>query len=1245
MRTIRISILASAAILVLGGRRAHADTDFQPGSLVIPMDSCGQLAQTPAYCNWNAGSCTCPSRPSCAFVGSGYPTGGSVKLPFGLVYLLATNGIPVNVALSSTKVTLGDPDFSIAQPNSSSIPATVLTWSSSASNPLDGGTGSYQPHDSYIKSGTTSMSYGGGSFVVDAAYAQDALRVLSWFNRLDNTFNGVVIHMSYNVFTAPIGAVLQSRPRPVGIMSNALDDFFGETGIPNVLDQNAPCTSNSQCAGNPGSTVSGTCNTQAGYCRVDYWVQLSYTNGSSPASYSFGRTGSMPQPAGVCSATSCTQLVWDTGGGNIDRLLDVIWMDQLGDSGDWVNWAAKPYGLDDFLANGGRLFGIGSVGDQIENGTGSRRYMTAGSTYAPQDNGSSSDHGPFCPTTFTSSTTTATADASASPFPASNAVLQTGGIVYDINGGGGGVTGLHVTGSKSGENPSWDTNAESLIDGLNMGTLADNPVIGGKRSGWVIYEGAVNSWHGNASHKDAGLRIMYNTLLDFNGEPGGTVASRFTTTELSRSSLTPSPSNASSYYGGTFTWAVPANPARSGNNYWTPPIGAYPATTGHFREYTSATTGFGGNCSSGNPCSWDAAVKIAAQSSRKIGVVDLSSGAIKDWQDSSQSSDAAITWLRAQLGGQLGGIDYSTAAVIQSKQKPVNLGNSQKRPTLAYVGARDGLLHALCVTPSTQSLTSAVNGTTVYAANTCYGRARGEEVWALLPRVAHRMMPTTNPSLQDWSSVNVGGSMRVADINLTPTAAATWRTVLFFTTRSASASVRDSVSAIDISDPDPLNIGATTPTSLKLLWENDGTGSNITSGANCSHFTGGCAMGASAGATVAQVGSSFYLVATSATAAAAAGTGINTYLFDASNGKLIGFDQMLYSSATRGGLSAQPTVAPINSIVTAAIGNDVPPPPTLLNPAQGGTDDTMALVPDPSGLVRRFTMPAGNPSSIAATTNGLASITTIFSTHSKDQAYSNSTGSHTYNPTSTPLCPSVGGVSNTACEPIGASAAIIKDSATSPSFFAVVATGGADWASSDPINRANTQFHIHYLDPSGLGPTTTDGGATWTATATNGLRNVVALPSAITTPTNKVMSLRVYGQPAVSGNDLFVQATTLAQGSEVQLVQPILYPDYPSGCTGSACTKYWGRGIRVANADQAGASIDNTVFVVTGSGLSSVLVSTTGAVGSQAVTAYFMGSNRIYSVSSPLSGAANSTYSIQALSTSNFTVRAWLGLN
>src|SRR5207253_1991499 len=152
----------------------------------------------------------------------------------------------------------------------------------------------------------------------------------------------VVIHMSYNSFSAPVGAVLQTRPRPVGILTNALDDFFGESGINLVLDKNKPCTSDADCPSSAasGSTNSGTCNTTARYCRVDYWTRLTYTNGSNPASYSFLRTASMPQPSGVCTSTSCTQLTWDTGGGKIDRLLDVVWMDNLGSSADWVRWSA-----------------------------------------------------------------------------------------------------------------------------------------------------------------------------------------------------------------------------------------------------------------------------------------------------------------------------------------------------------------------------------------------------------------------------------------------------------------------------------------------------------------------------------------------------------------------------------------------------------------------------------------------------------------------------------------------------------------------------------------------------------------------------------------------------------------------------------------------------------------------------------------------------------------------------------------
>src|SRR5207302_8211161 len=125
------------------------------------------------------------------------------------------------------------------------------------------------------------------------------------------------------------------------------------------------------------------------------------------------------------------------------------------------------------------------------------------------------------------------------------------------------------------------------------------------------------------------------------------------------------------------------------------------------------------------------------QSSRRVGVVDLTNNLVLDWQDASLSTDAAVGYVRANLGRKLGGVDYSTAALVQTKGgRGLNIGNSQQRPTLAYVGGRDGLLHAICVDPSPVAMTSKADNSTHYDANTCYGRSAGEEVWALLPRVA-----------------------------------------------------------------------------------------------------------------------------------------------------------------------------------------------------------------------------------------------------------------------------------------------------------------------------------------------------------------------------------------------------------------------------------------------------------------------------------------------------------------------------
>ena len=126
----------------------------------------------------------------------------------------------------------------------------------------------------------------------------------------------------------------------------------------------------------------------------------------------------------------------------------------------------------------------------------------------------------------------------------------------------------------------------------------------------------------------------------------------------------------------------------------------------------------------------------------------------------------------------------------------------------------------------------------------------------------------------------------------------------------------------------------------------------------------------------------------------------------------------------------------------------------------------------------------------------------------------------------------------------------------------------------------------------------------------------------------------MYGYPI----EMFVQGTTLAQNSEVSLVQPVLHPEV---CTGAGCTRLWGAGIRITNANAQTAQIDSNYLGV-GSGLSSVLVVT--AQDKSSVTAYYAGTNRVYSTSlAPNTAAGQPTYAIRPSATSgNFAVRAWL---
>ena len=148
------------------------------------------------------------------------------------------------------------------------------------------------------------------------------------------------------------------------------------------------------------------------------------------------------------------------------------------------------------------------------------------------------------------------------------------------------------------------------------------------------------------------------------------------------------------------------------------------------------------------------------------------------------------TIVRTVLAGKLGGVDRSTVAVIP----PSAFAGSGTRPTIAYFGATDGMLHAVCAT---------TGGSTATASNIC--PSLGTELWAFLPG--------TQLPLVRANSARVDGSVHVVDafgdfFNDPATGTKSFRTILTFQT-GFTVGATPAVYALDVTDP----------YSPRLIWE------------------------------------------------------------------------------------------------------------------------------------------------------------------------------------------------------------------------------------------------------------------------------------------------------------------------------------------------------------------------------------------------------------------------------------------
>ena len=157
-----------------------------------------------------------------------------------------------------------------------------------------------------------------------------------------------------------------------------------------------------------------------------------------------------------------------------------------------------------------------------------------------------------------------------------------------------------------------------------------------------------------------------------------------------------------------------------------------------------------------------------------------------------------VTLSQKILNARLGGVDRSTAAVIQASPYTT----SPSRPTMAYFGAADGMLHAVC---------AGTGGTTAsQSASVC--PSLGTELWAFMPRVQLPLLPS--------NTQRIDGSMRVVDAfgdfsTTTGTGTKSWKTILVFQTGFSRAAVAPAVAA----RPAAYAIDVTDPASPVLLWE------------------------------------------------------------------------------------------------------------------------------------------------------------------------------------------------------------------------------------------------------------------------------------------------------------------------------------------------------------------------------------------------------------------------------------------
>ena len=389
-------------------------------------------------------------------------------------------------------------------------------------------------------------------------------------------------------------------------------------------------------------------------------------------------------------------------------------------------------------------------------------------------------------------------------------------VSEDSSGAGNGLCSNHV--STAACDVFGNSNEADTVDVALYLRYQDNP-----RNGLVFYQGG-NNINGRTSHK----RLILNSLIV---APAGTLPLEPPVIrEVSRSSpIVAQVSGVEAQYQGTYEVPDPFPEVTTFENARAASTFQFPYTKGHLRAYPTSSVSATASNFEDVPALFDAASDgmIPPASATGCGTPFTSScrtvfttvaqpdatglvqrpdpiyfhtgnlEQIKPLLAPALTDALAGTLISRILAGvkdgatyrsALGGIDRSTMAVIEPSPFIPPTSGPGARPTMIYVGALDGMLHAICAEARGPC-------TTV-----------GQELWAFIPR-------TQLPYLR-LNTQRIDGSPKVADVfdDFTGDGAAEWRTILTFQTGAGAPGDPDRAPAV-------FAIDITNPASPTILWE------------------------------------------------------------------------------------------------------------------------------------------------------------------------------------------------------------------------------------------------------------------------------------------------------------------------------------------------------------------------------------------------------------------------------------------